>query len=1336
MTAAKKFRDPITLQLGHRSYSLWGIDAEVVGSLLERGALDWIPHPDIQAALVQALKEPDPIERTKFAMALMSDIWAAAGCFGAYPFVEILAVLEQGQAFHPSHRDHVVHQLRVFLLGLWIWEHCPKVCAAMQAEPQWGAVNTDQFRRRWVAAALFHDLGYLFEAAPPDKDVFLGKRVVVEIERWLENPLHLWLARSEGPGLGAQRERSLARRARVQAPLLGSFPELLRDDASEAPTLAPLEPTGTAAGAYAPDRPLSRWLDLCKGLAPQGRPVFWDHGLTGAALLLQLHGHLVRTLPALSRVLDDQPTGTQDPDLAPRVAQLAAQVIEAQADARCAAAAIALHNLDPGLWTPDRIEAFAKLDLSAFAITLQALPMPFLLRLVDTLQDWERPAYDMHRPHAPLYDQDIWLQPWRGGLGLAFPIDKELAMTGHPASRFQRLIADLDRGLAPADCRALLHERPVDIAPSRPSAPPLFEQPEAVAFERALLEWTATRCEEMAFFKGMAKRSTQAVRLDDVYVPLEGQIAIAPGSRAGRGRSSKAAEDPRLMLGEVELTGFAWPSDGRERDAPRMMSLDELIGVPELRCWALLGAPGAGKTTLLRHAALRLAQRLLRQGGGAEYCAQLDAPPLPMFLPLRDLWRWMLAQRVQAEDLEPAHLVDWMAEVLAARVAPIELPAGYLDLALREGRLWLLLDALDEVPGEENRAEVARVIKTVAGQWARTRLLLTARTVEYSGRSVQSLAPRLPTVTVAPLSKELQRAFCRRWTQVRVGEGNVTARQLTAEQYLVELLGAIGDSRLDEPGLVDNPLLLTAVAVVYDDSGQLPEARAQLYERCCEVLVGLRPWVDQDLGWPVLFPEDPDPVEKLGPLMLVARAMQEAHLEELPTSKLEELLAKLPRFAPVESDRERRAMAERLRDLVETRSGLLVSDPAGGKVRFVHRTFQEYLCARALAEQDVGPAQMVDELGLDRLDRWWRQALVFVPGCYSIERGAAFVGALTDRAAARAGEEQAALYALAAECLAELPPLVSAHPALVDRLEPVLGTQIVQAGWPLAMRAEMGDALGRMGRPRVSGMTFLQIPGGSFLMGAQKKEPKGRNYDKEAWDDEFPVHRVSLPQFAIARFPVTVHRYAPFVTGGYDQRSCWSDEGWAWREEQGVVAPDGWQPQRRFLDRPVVGVSWYEAQAFAAWFTAKRQDGYSYDLPGEAQWERAARGPAGGRRFPWGDQLREGEEAEANFVGAGLERLSSVGLFPGGRSEEGVEELAGNIWEWSGDLLRRYSDGAPFEDKEFAGLSAANAATVRVLRGGSWHDSARYCRVSYRHAARPSGRFGVVGFRLVRSGPA
>jgi len=141
---------------------------------------------------------------------------------------------------------------------------------------------------------------------------------------------------------------------------------------------------------------------------------------------------------------------------------------------------------------------------------------------------------------------------------------------------------------------------------------------------------------------------------------------------------------------------------------------------------------------------------------------------------------------------------------------------------------------------------------------------------------------------------------------------------------------------------------------------------------------------------------------------------------------------------------------------------------------------------------------------------------------------------------------------------------------------------------------------------------------------------------------------------------------------------------------------------------PVVGISWYEADAFTKWLTAKRDDGNTYRLLKENEWEAAAGGKEG-MEYPW---KGEWDKNKCNNGETDIHKTSPVGIFKSGNTPEGISDLSGNVWEWCMDW---YDKDRP----------------DRVLRGGSWGFNARYCRSAYRNYNHPDDRRSNIGFRLM-----
>jgi formylglycine-generating enzyme required for sulfatase activity len=269
-------------------------------------------------------------------------------------------------------------------------------------------------------------------------------------------------------------------------------------------------------------------------------------------------------------------------------------------------------------------------------------------------------------------------------------------------------------------------------------------------------------------------------------------------------------------------------------------------------------------------------------------------------------------------------------------------------------------------------------------------------------------------------------------------------------------------------------------------------------------------------------------------------------------------------------------------------------------------------------------------------------------------------------------------------------------------------------------------------------------------------------------DENWPANAAPLEiaDFELAIYPLTVAQFKPFVDrGGYQQDRYWSEAGQTWRDKldkRSSQAPVFWDDYTWTLaNHPVVGVSWYEAEAYCNWLNEQLQLlPLTIRLPTEAEWEWAARGPEG-RRYPWGDQW---EAWLCNGSQSGIGRTSTVGSFPEGASDwwqviwpdsEVVHDLAGNVSEWTASKYSRdyskagqsvlnarffdlglYWDGSwPWIDKPGYVLRGGSwdDEPGYVLRGGSWDDEPKWLRGAARTRTTPRGRYGSRGFRLART---
>jgi iron(II)-dependent oxidoreductase len=254
----------------------------------------------------------------------------------------------------------------------------------------------------------------------------------------------------------------------------------------------------------------------------------------------------------------------------------------------------------------------------------------------------------------------------------------------------------------------------------------------------------------------------------------------------------------------------------------------------------------------------------------------------------------------------------------------------------------------------------------------------------------------------------------------------------------------------------------------------------------------------------------------------------------------------------------------------------------------------------------------------------------------------------------------------------------------------------------------------------------VNVPGGPFQMGTS-----------EAWayDNERPRHRVEVPSFFIDRFPVTNGQFLAFMEdGGYAKRAHWAEEGWAFRQAERLEhplfwrrTPSGWE-RRRFgtwealrLDEPVCHVCWYEADAYARWAGLR--------LPTEVEWEKAAAATPDGkvRRFPWGDAPPDLTHANLWPRGGHPAR---VGAFPAGASAFGVEQMIGDVWEWTASDFQPYPGFRAFPYPEYSAVFFGS--DYKVLRGGSWAVAPDAIRNTFRNWDYPIRRQIFAGFRCAR----
>jgi formylglycine-generating enzyme required for sulfatase activity len=217
------------------------------------------------------------------------------------------------------------------------------------------------------------------------------------------------------------------------------------------------------------------------------------------------------------------------------------------------------------------------------------------------------------------------------------------------------------------------------------------------------------------------------------------------------------------------------------------------------------------------------------------------------------------------------------------------------------------------------------------------------------------------------------------------------------------------------------------------------------------------------------------------------------------------------------------------------------------------------------------------------------------------------------------------------------------------------------------------------------------IPAGWFWMGSETGQ-----------DNERPLHRIWVDAFYLAEWQVTNQEFARFL------------------RETGIQPPPLWgDPNFSRPDQPVVAVSWFEAVQYCDWLS--EMTGGKYRLPTEAEWERAARGSAEGKLFPWGDdppqslpnygeRWRHGPEVVAQYA------PNSFALY----------DICENVHEWCSDwYLADYYAVSPERNPR-----GPESGERRASRGGSWRHHTKVARCAARSSLPPQFKYADYGFRV------
>lgn len=581
-------------------------------------------------------------------------------------------------------------------------------------------------------------------------------------------------------------------------------------------------------------------------------------------------------------------------------------------------------------------------------------------------------------------------------------------------------------------------------------------------------------------------------------------------------------------------------------------------------------------------------------------------------------------------------------------------------------RVVFLLDGLDEIPIESR--------KIIVNFFANYNIN-TGNKVMFSGRNhgVDGTARKRfseKCVKVNALNSKQISKFVEKWFRVKHDKSNDEAKK--AAEGMLEQIKV--NKVIDR--LIENPLMLTTACIIYHDGNVLPDQRAQLYDKFIDNVVRRRL-------------KNPEAVKRfLGDL---AFGMHKEKKESIYQIFAEEKLMNIFKNKGQMEDWEYKNYIKESFLEIESKCGLMMSSK--GQFAFRHLTYQEFLTAVNIKEKNTDYLAAIKEYWDD--ERYKEVIKLFI-GNLSNSGNREWANKIVENVIKRGKPIKHLI--LAGEAFKDFKKDLRDEPVLKALRERYW--REINGNTTAVEKFQLGKLIGALGDTRDL-KRFIKINKNVYFL-------EGRINDDADGENGFEID-----EFEIGKYLINRAWYSEFIDNdGYKEEKYWSTSGLSWRKKDPVVIePESWSKEGLDCQNfPIVGISFYEAQAFCNWLTQHEQDNYIYRLPKEEEWQAVAAGTEA-RKYPWG---KENPEGRANYKSLGIEGVSTVGLFEKGDTIDKITDMAGNVWEWTQSFEKNTQDDRC------------------ITRGGAWSHPKINLICEERHQIGPDTRATFIGFRCVR----
>ncbi|GEM_PF-1087494 len=724
----------------------------------------------------------------------------------------------------------------------------------------------------------------------------------------------------------------------------------------------------------------------------------------------------------------------------------------------------------------------------------------------------------------------------------------------------------------------------------------------------------------------------------------------------------------------------------------------------------LIGEPGSGKSFMLMRLSIDYMQawtKAYKEGDAS----QAKVPVL-----------------VYLNEYNGGSFVDFVRQSM-------DFLAPYHDKLLREGRLVILCDALNEMPRKNHQMEhLITYLRNI------DHFVVSCRVRDYQDE-LKDLKP-LEQIKLHDLElPAIHKLINKRLSYEELGD--TLWQEMGGSRNLLELWEQLRRRRI--------------VDKFWDANADIPQLRGELEEAWRKIHTGARliplarnPYMADMLCRTYRksnghLPANRAELFALFISQMLVREAKGANRRGEAFPQMVEIEKALTELARVLQDSKRTVMpADDARDVMTSEMLLKAATDAnilsmeGDTVKFAHQLLQEYFAARVLlekmqADEFAGThdraAQLFDTSWWDA--GVWRETSIILgeflgDGTRSANRVARWFAPVSPEVALQVITRNGAGFTIKDVEPETRALLIEGALKRRDEPHPFGRASAYRVLGLLSADQRKGARVIRVKEIDVPDIVWCGVPAGEFTMGSD------RSVDTRAYEDETPQTKVNLQSYWIARNGITNHQYQAFIDdGGYDNKAYWTDAGWDAKNERHWKGPEynGDKAIFNVSNQSVMCISWYEAYAFTRWLnerlhthladTLPLRDDYEIRLPTETEWEKASRG-VDGRIYPYGNIF---DKTKSNTFEMGIRQPTAVGIFSQGASPYGVLDMSGNVYDW---CLSRWRD--TYNDPED---NDPQGTFRRVIRSGAFANGSFNARCAYRYHNVPRVRGNYYGIRCV-----